>query len=89
MSNILLIAMGLFFIVPTIIYKEYFLSLVFVIFGLVFGFVEFLAKTYTGQTVSQQVWALIVSNSVKGYILIGCMALGWACLLAHLSIRFK
>jgi hypothetical protein len=89
MSNLLLIAMFLFFTVPAVIYKEYFLALAFVIFGLVFGFMEFLSHFYTGMTVSQQVWALIMDHKWKGYIVLGGMLVGWICLLLHLGLRFK
>lgn len=89
MSNLLLVAMFLFFIVPSIIYKEYFLALAFVIFGLVFGFMEFLADYYTGKTVSQHLWVLMLDHKWKGYIILGGMLLGWICLLVHLGMRFK
>lgn len=89
MSNLLLILMFLFFVVPAIIYKEYFLALTFVIFGIVFGLVEFSAHYYTGKTVSQQIWALIVDHKYKGIIILVSMLLGWICLLLHLGIKFK
>jgi hypothetical protein len=89
MSNILLVLMFLFFVVPAVIYKEFFLALTFVIFGLVFGFVEFLANYYTGKTVSQHLWALIVEHQYKGVIILVGMLLGWICLLLHLGMRFK
>ena len=89
MSNLLLVAMFLFWIVPMLLFKEYMLGLAFIIFGLVFGFVEFLSHFYTGKTVSQQVWALITSCHWKGYLLLFCMLCGWLCLLAHLGLRFK
>ena len=81
--------MLLFFIVPSVIYKEFFLTLTFIVFGLVFGFIEHLADYYTGSTVSQHMWALIKEHPYKGYTIIGFMLLGWLCLLAHLGIRFK
>jgi len=89
MSNLLLIFMGLLFIVPPVIYKQYFLALAFIIFGVVFGLVEYAAHYYTGKTVSQQMWTLILEHGYKGYTIIGCMLLGWICLLLHLGMRFK
>jgi hypothetical protein len=89
MSNILLIAMGILFIVPSVIYKQYLLTLTFIIFGLVFGFVEFLADYYTGSTVTQHMQKLIATNNREAWIVLGCMALAWVCLLLHLGIRFK
>jgi len=88
-SNMLLILMFLLFVIPSTIYKMYFLALAFVIFGLVFGFMEFLAHFYTQHTISQQLWDLIVDHQIKGVIILVCMLLGWICLLLHLGIRFK
>jgi hypothetical protein len=65
------------------------LSLAFIIFGLVFGFVEFLSNYYTGKTVSQMMWQLMTTNKKEGMLVIGCMAAAWVCLLLHLAIRFK
>jgi len=81
--------MFLLFVIPSTIYKMYFLALAFVIFGLVFGFMEFLAHFYTQHTISQQLWDLIVDHQIKGVIILVCMLLGWICLLLHLGIRFK
>ena len=89
MGNILLIAMGAFWIFGMVFSKEFFLGLVFIIFGLVFGFVEFMAKYYTGRTVSQQVLDLVQAHHIKGMILLACMLAGWICLLFHLGMRFK
>ncbi len=89
MSNLLLVFMFLLFLIPSLIYKQYFLALAFVIFGIVFGLVEYAAHYYTGKTVSQEIWALIEEHSYKGYAIIGCMLLGWVCLLLHLGMRFK
>jgi len=89
MSNLLLVLMFLFFTVPAIIYKQYFLALAFIIFGVVFGLVEYAADFYTGKTVSQHLWALILEHGYKGYTILGFMLLGWLCLLFHLGMRFK
>jgi len=81
--------MFILFIVPSIIYKEFFLTLTFIVFGLVFGFIEFLADHYTGMTVSQHLWEMLKTNKKEVWIILGCMLLGWICLLLHLGIRFK
>jgi hypothetical protein len=81
--------MALFMIVPAIIYKQYFLALAFIIFGLVFGFMEFLANYYTGKTVSQHLWILQDVKAYKAYIVVAGMYLGWMFLLTHLLVRFK
>lgn len=89
MSNILLILMGLFFIIPSAIYKEWWMVMTFVLFGLVFTLEEYVAHYYTGMTVSQHIWDLILRHPHKGYTIIGFMLLGWICLLLHLGMRFK
>lgn len=89
MSNLLLIFMFLLFTIPAIAYKMYFLALSFVVFGLVFGFMEFMAHYYTQHTISQQLWDLIVEHQARGVIILVCMLLGWICLLLHLGMRFK
>ena len=89
MSNILLILMGVFLLVPSLIYKEYMLALAFIVFGLVFGFIEYISVYYTGHTVSQHMWDLMATNKKEGMIILGCMLLGWVCLITHLGMRFK
>ncbi len=89
MSNIPLIAMLLFFLVPAIIFKQYFLALTFIIFGMIFGFVEFLADFYTGKTVSQHIWKLGSDEPVKVVVLITCLLLAWICLLIHFAVGIK
>jgi hypothetical protein len=84
MSNLLLVAMFLFFSVPSLIYKEYFLAMAFILFGLVFGFDEFLAHYATGHTVSQQIWDLEI---IKKDIIIGFMLFGWCCLMIHFGVK--
>ena len=89
MSTLLIVFMLIFFIVPSVIYHQYLLTLTFIVFGIVFGFIEFLADYYTGSTVSQHMWELMRTNNKEAYIVLGCMLLGWVCLLLHLGIRFK
>jgi hypothetical protein len=85
LSNWLLVMMGGFFLITPIIYKEYFLALAFMIFGLVFGFTEFCASFYTGKTISQHLWYLLVTHEWKGIVILTSMVLAWACLIAHLA----
>ena len=89
MSNIPLILMGLLFLIPAIIFKQYFLALTFLVFGLVFGFIEFLADFYTGKTVSQHIWAMGTDNHIRAVILITCLLLAWICLMAHFAMGIK
>lgn len=89
MGNLILILMFLFFVVPAIIFKQYFLALTFIVFGLVFGFIEFLSDFYIGNTVSQEIWKLGGQNPVKVVILITCLELAWQCLMIHFALGVK
>jgi hypothetical protein len=84
LNNWFLVAMGVFFVIP-IIYKQYFLVMAFVLFGLCFGFLEFVSHYATDHTISMQIWDLIKEHSYKGIFVLVCMLLAWLCLLAHLS----
>jgi hypothetical protein len=84
LNNWLLVFMGILFVVP-VIYKQYFLVLAFIVFGLAFGFIEFLAHYVTDHTISMQLWDLIKDHGYKGYFILVCMLLAWLCLLAHLA----
>jgi hypothetical protein len=83
MSNLLLVLMFLLFTVPSYSFGQHFLALTFVIYGGAFGFEEFLSTYYTGNTVSQQVWQLILKKSAQGYKLLAFMFLGCVSWLAH------
>ena len=84
-SNWLLVAMGLLFLIPPLIYKEYMLAFAFILFGLCFGFLEFLSDYYTGKTVSQHLWVLLVEHQWKGVIILSCMLAAFVCLILHLA----
>ena len=84
-NNWLLVAMGILFLAPPIIYKEYMLAFAFILFGLCFGFLEFLSNYYTQHTISQQLWDLIVEHQAKGVIILVSMLLAWICLILHLA----
>lgn len=89
MSNWLLVAMFIFFVTPATIFKQYFLVLTFILFGIVFGFIEFLSNWAIGSTVSQSLWQLMEQDRYKAIIVLIGMLAGWLCLLVHLGIRFK
>jgi hypothetical protein len=84
-SNWLLVAMGMLFFIPTIIYKEYFLAFAFLLYGLCFGFLEFVSAYYTKHTISQHLWELLVAHQWKGAVILVCMLLAWICLILHLA----
>jgi hypothetical protein len=84
LNNFLLILMGLFYTVAPIAYREYFLVLAFMIYGLCFGYTEYVASFYTGSTISMQMWALVKLHQWKGIIICSNMVLATICLVLHL-----
>jgi hypothetical protein len=85
MSNLLLVGMFLNFTAPSVIFHDYLLACLFTIYGSVFGFIEFIANYYTGDTVSQQIWKLITTNRKQGLMLLMCMLGGWGCWVISLG----
>lgn len=78
---------GCFFI-PPLIFGQYWLFSVFLVFFLCFGLIEWLAVKYTGKTVSQKFWALSKKNKKAGWIIIICMLIAWLALLYHFADKF-
>lgn len=89
MSNLLLVLMFSFWMIPSLIYQQYFLTLGFIIYGLVFGFVEFLSDYALDFTVSQQLTGLGVDHPEKMKTVIGFLILGWLCLMLHFGVKVK
>lgn len=83
-GNLLLVLMFLFFTGPIAAFGQFLLTMVYCVYGALFGLEEFLAKKFTGKTVSQHIRALVASNPKKGYKLLGFMLLGWICWLFSL-----
>ena len=77
----------MFLVVPAVLFHQYWLAGVFVVFGLCFGLIEFLADKFTGSTVSQKFWGLIKENKKKAIIILGSMLIAWILLLLHLGSK--
>jgi hypothetical protein len=77
------------FLIPTAIFKQWWLFRVFLIFFAIFGIVEWWAVSTTGQTVSQHFWNFDTANPAGGWIVIGGMGIGWLALLMHFKWRKK
>jgi len=77
---IILLAGGM--LIPSAIFKQWWLFSVFIVFFVIFGLIEWLAVKKTGKTVSQHFWAL-EGKKGKIIIIVG-MVVAWAALLIHL-----
>lgn len=76
-----------FLILPALIYKQGWLALVFLVFGLCFGLIEFLSVKFTGLSVSQHFWALRGENYRHALTIAICMLIAWLFLLAHFMVK--
>jgi hypothetical protein len=74
-------------LVPTAIFKQWWLFSVFAIFFIIFGFVEWYATAQTGLSVSQHFWKYAHTHKVAGWLIIAGMLIGWLTLLWHLASR--
>ena len=85
LNNWFLVFMGICYLVPPIVFQRYFLALAFIIYGLVFGFTEFCAAFYSGQTISQQMFQLVQDHKTwEGIIICSGMILATVFLVLHL-----
>ena len=72
-------------LVPSALFGQWWLFSVFAVFGICFGFIEWLAVKRTGKTVSQHFWKFSESHKVKAIIILVGMLIAWLALLFHLS----
>jgi hypothetical protein len=74
-------------LIPSSIFKQWWLFSVFVAFFVCFGLIEWLAFAKTGHTVSQHFWIFSDEHPIKGLIIIGFMLISWLSLLWHFGER--
>lgn len=74
-------------LLPTAIYKQWWLFLVFLTFFICFGLIEFLAVKFSGHSVSQNFWIFSQANFKGGIIVLVCMLVSWVSLLIHLGYK--
>jgi hypothetical protein len=74
-------------LVPSLIFKQWWLFSVFLIFGICFGLVEWFAVMKTGKSISQQFWIFSQEHKWKAIIILGNMLIAWVSLLAHLGYK--
>ena len=80
---IFIIILALGFLVPPIIFAQWWLLGVFVAFFMCFGVIEVVSKKKSGKTVSQHFWALKDRNKVGAWIIAVSMLIAWLALLWH------
>jgi len=81
------VAMVACLLVPALIFKQWWLFSVFLVFGICFGLIEWFAVMKTGKSISQQFWAFSLEHKWKAIIILGNMLIAWMALLAHLGYK--
>ena len=82
-----IIGVFILFLVPSALFGQWWLFSVFMVFGIIFGLLEWLATIKTGKTVSQQFWALKEKSPIKAWIILASMLGAWILLLCHLGLH--
>ena len=77
------------FLIPTALYRQWWLFRTFLIFFAVFGLVEWWAVSSTDLSVSQHFWVLNNDNPAGAKVVLGGMILGWGALIFHLGAKKK
>jgi hypothetical protein len=63
------------------------LFFMFLAFNVIFGIVEVLYVKFTGKTISQHFWTFSKANRLKAIVMLVCMGVMWASLIAHLASK--
>jgi len=74
-------------LVPPLVFKQWGLFAVFMVFGIIFGLIEWISVVKTGKTISQHFWVFSQEHKLKGFIILGGMLVAWLSLLAHLGSK--
>jgi hypothetical protein len=74
-------------LLPPLLFKQFRLFFVFLVFFLIFGLMEWLSVAQTDMSISQHFWVLNSENPAGAWIVIIGMAIGWLALLYHLISR--
>jgi len=83
LSALPIVILFLSLIVPAAVFRQWWLMIVFLVFGICFGVVEVVALKVSGKTVSQHFWALKDKNKSAAYTIVGFMILAWSMLILH------
>jgi len=73
------------FFVPALWAKQYRLALVFLIFFIILGGMEWLSIVQTDLSISQHMWELSETSPIKAWLILGGMFIAWMVLLFHLG----
>lgn len=83
LSSLPIIILFLSLLIPAALFGQWWLFIVFLVFGICFGLIEFISDKLSGMTVSQHFWALKKSNKKGALIITIFMVLAWAMLIFH------
>ena len=74
-------------LIPSALCGQWWLFSVFMVFGVIFGLIEWMAVAKTDKTVSQKFWDFSKKNKAKGLIILIGMLIAWLALLYHLGYK--
>ena len=74
-------------LIPSAIFKQWWLFAVFMVFFVCFGLIEWLAVKFSGMSVSQHFWAFSLQNKTGAIIILVCMLISWLSLLWHFGYK--
>jgi hypothetical protein len=72
---------------PAAITGQWWLFSVFMVFGIIFGLIEWLAVAKTKMSVSQHFWAYSKEHKVGAWCVLAGMLVAWLALLWHLAAK--
>jgi len=84
-SFLYVVLMFLCWLVPSALFKQWYLFNVFLVFGLVFGGMELYYWITTGSSISELFWEFSKIHKMQAGIILGGMLVGWIMLLIHLG----
>lgn len=82
-----IVGMFLCLLVPTLIYRQWWLAGMFLLVGVCFIAAELLCIHYTGVTISQHFWSLAKEHKGKAITIVCFMAAAMTLLILHFIAR--
>jgi len=87
LKNLPVIGVFVFLMGPAVYFHQYWLALVFLVFGICFGLIELIAIKVTGKTVSKHFWEFRDTHPKSAWLIAISMILAWSCLIFHFMIQ--
>lgn len=89
LSALPIVVLFLCLLVPSALYRQWWLFSVFMVFGLIFGAIEVISIKVSGLSVSQHFWELKSKDPRGALTIIIGMIVAWASLLYHFWFQGK